>query len=97
MKENQNKRPAHRNPEAIRSFLLLTMTVHPDQADTKWIHISMNWRECVQLPLYVYDIDANIDTQIIKTPHILLLHLAALDNGRNTGIGIIKKERGYIF
>ena len=63
-------------------FLLFMMMVHPDQTEPKYKHNRMTCRACVQLPLYVYGIDTSIDTQILKTPHILLFHLVAFDNGR---------------
>ena len=53
--------------------------------------------DCVKLPLYVYGIDDSIETKILKTPHILLVHLAALESGRNTDIGTLNKDRGDIF
>ena len=52
---------------------------------------------CVKLPLYLDGMDASIDTQILKTPHHLLVYLAALENGRKTDIGTLKKDRGDIF
>ena len=47
---------------------------------------------------YILDgIYAIIDTQILKPPHILLLHLADFYNGRKQDIGTLKKERVDIF
>ena len=57
----------------------------------------MTCRACIQLPLYVDGIDTRIDIQILKPPHIILVHLAALDNEINTGIETLKKDRGDIF
>ena len=57
----------------------------------------MTCRACVKLPLDVYWIYASIDTQIIKTPHDILVHFAALDNYRKPDIGTLKKEMGDIF
>ena len=34
---------------------------------------------------------------MLKNPHDLLVHLAALDNERNLEIETLKKEKGYIF
>ena len=47
--------------------------------------------------MYVNGIDTIIDTQVLKFTHILLVHLATLDNGRNPDIGTLKKDRGEIF
>ena len=77
-------------------FLLLMMTIHPDQADTYCKHSHMNCSTCVKLLLDVYKIDASIDTQMLKTLHIILVHLVALENGRNPGIDTIDKDRGDI-
>ena len=73
------------------------MAVHPYQADPKFKQIRMSCRACVQLLLDVDEIDASINNQILKTPHDLLFHLAALGNGRNPEIGTLKKEKGDIF
>ena len=78
-------------------FLSFIMTVQPDQSDPKCKHIRMNCRACVQPPLDLYGIDARTNTQMLKTPHNLLLHLTALENGRNPYIGTLKKKRGDIF
>ena len=71
--------------------------VHPDQADLNCNYSCMTCRYSFQLPLDVYGIDASIDTQILKSPHTLLVHFAALDNGRKPDIGTLKKDRGDIF
>ena len=76
------------------------MKINPDQAKKKFNHSCMACRACVKLPLYAYGIDAIIDTQMLKNTHNMLVHLAALDYGRNPVIGTLKKERrdaGYIF
>ena len=73
------------------------MMFHPDQADTNCKHIQMTCKAFSQLPLDVDGIYDRIDTQMIKTPHILLLLLAALGNRIKPDIGKLKKERGYIF
>ena len=57
----------------------------------------MTCRDCVQIPPDVYEIDASIETQILKTPHYLLVQLAVLDYGRHPNIGTLKKERRDIF
>ena len=49
-------------------------------------------RDRVQLTLDVYGIYARIDTQILIIPHILLFHLADLDNDRKPDIGTLKKD-----
>ena len=72
------------------------MTVYPDQADPKLKHSCMTYRVCVQLPIYVDGIDAIINTQMLKTPHDLLLHLMDLGNRRKLYIGILNKEGGDI-
>ena len=73
------------------------ITTHPYQADPNRKNSRMIWRACVQLQIYENDIDASINTQMLKTPHDLLVQLAALDNVRSTVIGTLKKENGYIF
>ena len=73
------------------------MTFHLDQYDTNWKHIHMPCMACVKLPLYLDGIDASIDTQILKTPHIILSHLEYLYIGRKKYIGTLKKEREEIF
>ena len=42
-------------------------------------------------------INDSIDTPILHPTHFLLVHLAALENGRNTYIGTHKKDKGDIF
>ena len=76
------------------NFLSFMITVHPYQADTNCKHSRMTCRACVQLLLDVYRIDASINTQMLKNPCDLLVHLADLDNGRNPDIGTLKKEKG---
>ena len=57
----------------------------------------MTCRDCIKLPLDVDGIYASIDTQILKSPHNILVHLADLDYGRKPDIGTLKKFRGDIF
>ena len=57
----------------------------------------MNCRACVTLSLDVDVIYYIIDTKILKNPHDILVHSAALENGRNSDIGTLKKDRGDIF
>ena len=71
--------------------------VHPDQADPNCNYSHMDCRACVQIPLDVDEIYYSIDTQMLKTPHDLLFHLAVLDNGRKPYIGTLKKDRDDIF
>ena len=59
------------------SVLYFMMAVHPDQAEPNWKHSHMTCRACVKLHLHVYGIDARINTQMMKTSHDLLFHLAA--------------------
>ena len=73
------------------------MTAHPDQVDPKYKHNCMICRSCVKLPQDVNNIDASIDTQIMIPLHILLFHVADLDNGQKPDIGTLKKYRGDIF
>ena len=73
------------------------MTDRPDQVDPNCNHSRMICRACIQPPLYVYGIDAIIGIQMLKTSHIFIIHLAALENGRNPDIGTLKKDRGGIF
>ena len=75
----------------IRLFLSFMMMVHPEQADTNCNHSLMTCRTCVQIPLDVDMIDSSIDDKILKTPHIILVHLAALGNGRKSDIDTLKK------
>ena len=90
-----NKTNLKYQEEGFFSFFM--MTVHPDQADPNFNYSRITCRTCVQLPLYVYGIDASIDTQIMEKPHILLVHFATLDNGRKPDIVTLKKNRGDIF
>ena len=78
-------------------FLSFMMTVHSYQADPKSKHIRMTCRECVQLPLDLYAIGPFIDTQTMKAPHDLILHLEALYYGIKPYIFTFKKKRGDIF
>ena len=74
------------------------VTVHPYQADPKYKNNSMTCKACVKVLLYVDGIYAIIDTQMPEKYHDLLFQLKALDYGRNTDIGRLKKEsRGHIF
>ena len=57
----------------------------------------MTCRACLQIPLDLYGIYASTDTQMLKTPHELIVHLVVLYYGRNPDIGKIKKDRGGIF
>ena len=95
--KNHYKRPAHSSPEATRSVWLYTMTAHPDQADPKFKHNPMTLRECAQFQLYADGIDAIIDNKMLKTLHIIIFHLAALENGRNPDISTLKEDRGELF
>ena len=78
-------------------FLSFMITVHTDQTDLNCNYICMTCRACVQLPLDVDGIDSIIDTQMLKTPHNMIVHFAALDHGRNPDIGTLKKDRCDIF
>ena len=82
------------NQKRSGSFLMFIMTAHLYQADTTFKHSHMACRACVQFPLYVDDIDAIIYNKILKNPHIILFHLAVLENGRNPYIGTFKKYKG---
>ena len=73
------------------------MTFYPDQDDTKCKHGCMTCRDCVKLPLDVDGIGDSISTQMMKTLHDLIFHLAALDYGIKPEIGTLKKNRGDIF
>ena len=72
-------------------FVSFMMTSHPHQADLNSKKSNITFRACVQIPLDVDGIDAIIDTQMLKYPYIILLHLEALDNGKNLDIGTLKK------
>ena len=79
------------------SFLSFMMTFHPDQDDPNCNYSCMTWRSCVQIPSYVDGIDSRIDTQMLKTSHAILVHVAALYNGIKPYIGTLKKYSGDIF
>ena len=74
-------------------FLYFMMTVQPEQAGPNCKHSRMNCRACVQLLIDVDEIYAIINTQMLKKPHGLLVHLVALDNGEKPDIGTLKKEK----
>ena len=57
--------------------------VHLDWTDTKYNHDIMTSRACILLPLDVDGIYEIIDTQMMKTPNVLLFHLEALENGES--------------
>ena len=57
----------------------------------------MTSRACVQLPLYSNGIGVIIDSQITNTPHGILVHLAALENGINSDIDSLKYIYGVYF
>ena len=57
----------------------------------------MTCRAYVQLPPYLNGIDARIDNQMIKNPHVILFYFADLENRINPDIGALKKERVDIF
>ena len=57
----------------------------------------MTCRAFVQLTLDVDGIDDITDTKMLKNHYYLVSHLVDLDYGRKSDIGILKKERGYIF
>ena len=78
-------------------FCYLMTTVHPYQYDPNYKHSRMTWRACVNLQLDVYGIEASINTQILKTSYDIIVHLEALDNGINTDIDILNKEKGDTF
>ena len=73
------------------------MKVHPDQADQNFNYSRITCRACIQIPLDIDGIDSSIDTHMLVKTHILLVHLANLDNGRKPDIGTLKKGRGDIF
>ena len=67
--------------EILGLFKLLfyfMITMHPDHFDSKCKHSCMTCSACAQLPVDVYWIRDKIDTQILKNPRDLLIHLAAL-------------------
>ena len=72
------------------------MAVHQDQVDPNRKHVRMTCRAFIQLPLDLDRIYASIDTQIMKPPHIIIVHLESLDNGRKPDIDTLKKNRGDI-
>ena len=74
-------------------FLYFMITVQPEQAGPNCKHSRMNCRACVQLLIDVDEIDVIINTQMLKKPHGLLVHLVALDNGEKPDIGTLKKEK----
>ena len=72
------------------------MTVHPDQDDQKSNDSRITCRALIQLPLDIDGIYFSIDTQMMEKPHIILVHLIDLDNGRQPDIGTLKEGRGDI-
>ena len=70
------------------------MMVPSGQDGPKFKCIHMTCRDCVQLPLDVDGIDSSIDTQMLKTPHVLLFQFASIYYGGNTYIGTLKKDGG---
>ena len=73
------------------------MIVNPYQAGPKCKHGRMACRAFVKLPLDVDGVDAIIDTQLLKTPNIILVNLVASYTGRNPDIGTLSTDRGDIF
>ena len=67
------------------------MAVHQDQPDSYCKHRFMTFRACVKLPIYVDGIDAIINTQIMKTPHYIIVHLTSLYHERKPEAGTLKK------
>ena len=67
------------------------MMIQPYQVDPKCKQSHMPCQDFVQLTLYIDEIDARIDTQILKTTHHLLFHLLDLEYGENLDIGTPKK------
>ena len=57
----------------------------------------MTFRARVKPLLDVDGIDASIDIQMMKNPHIIIDHLADLEYGRNPYISTLKKDSGDIF
>ena len=57
----------------------------------------MDCRTRLQLLLDINEIYTSIDAQVIKTPHVILVHMADLDNERNPDIGTLKKDMEEIF
>ena len=76
---------------------MFIMMVHPYHDDPKSNHSHITCRKFFQIPLDVDGIDASINNQMLENPRIILVHLAALDNGINTYIGTLNKDRGEIF
>ena len=56
-------------------FFNFIMAVRPDQADPKFKYSCITCRACVKIPRDVDGKDASSNTQILKTPHYLLVHL----------------------
>ena len=73
------------------------ITGHPDQDDPIWKRSRMICMACFQLPLNLDGIYASIDNKILKSSHIFIVHLAALENVRKADIDTLKKDRGGIF
>ena len=78
-------------------FLSFMMKFHPYQADKNCKQSHMDCRAGIQLSLDVDGIYDSIYTQMLKTSHYFIVHLADLDHGRKTEIGTLNKEKGYIF
>ena len=73
------------------------MMVYLDKAYNKCKYIHMNGRACVQIILDANGKDTNIYSKILNAYHNLLVNLAALENGINTDIGTLKRDRGCVF
>ena len=54
----------------------------------------MTFSASFQISLHVDWVDASIDNKILKNPHIILFHFAALEKGRKQDIIIFTKDRG---
>ena len=99
--EERNKTNVSNHLTEIQSrsscFLFVMMTVHWDQADPNCNYNRMIYRAWIQIPFNVDGIYFSIYTHMLENPHIIIVHLAALDNGRKPDIGTLKKDRGDIF
>ena len=73
------------------SFMSFIITVHPDQADTKYKYSSITCMACVQISLDTNGIDDSIYIHMLNNPHYILIFLEALENGINLHMDTLKK------
>ena len=86
VKKNNISNPLTAGQRKSGHVLLLMMAVHPNQSDPNCKHSHIPCRSCIKLPLDIDGIDSSTNTQMLKPPHILLVHLVVTKNERNLDI-----------